>query len=242
LVVAQVMAYPTSYDGNDYKIEAVCEKKTNFTECTYKFTKVGRTSSHIVFAAPVGCIGKDLADLNTNTSFLYNEKTLDLEWAATTDPSCGIGGSTTYIAKLDPAPTESYFEIKVNIADLAVGISSGMLTIKPGKDCQTFLLEAIDCPDFEWIQEAVIAEKRVIDKDGGEICLRSDPRTQCDVAVNCETGDPIEGIPVQQALQIGVNPVLYVAVPGAACQTFTVDDGVDGATRYYCSGGICYPY
>lgn len=91
-------------------------------------------------------------------------------------------------------------------------------------------------------QQAVIASKKVITEDGAEICLEADPLTQCEVAVDCLTGDKIDGIPVQEAFRIGDHPVTYVAVPGEPCQTFTADDGVPGATRYYCSGGVCYPY
>ena len=91
-------------------------------------------------------------------------------------------------------------------------------------------------------QQAVIAFKKVITQDGAEICLQADPVTQCEKAVNCISGDPIPGIPVQEAIRIGDNPVTYVAVPGEPCQTFTADDGIPGATRYYCSGGYCYPY
>jgi hypothetical protein len=91
-------------------------------------------------------------------------------------------------------------------------------------------------------QEAVIGFKTIITETGAEICVRADPTTQCEVAVDCETGADIEGsIPVSQALSIGDNQVLYVAVPGETCQTFVVDDGIDGSTCYYCSGGRCYP-
>jgi hypothetical protein len=95
---------------------------------------------------------------------------------------------------------------------------------------------------YGFAQEAVIAEKKVITEDGAVICLRADPTTQCEVAVDCDTGEVLPSIPVQEALRIGENPVLYVAVPGEPCQTFTVDDGVAGSTRYYCSGGYCYAY
>jgi hypothetical protein len=95
-------------------------------------------------------------------------------------------------------------------------------------------------------QEAVISEKKVITEDGAEICLRVDPITQCEMAVDCDTGVELSYISVQEAFRIGdetsSNPVLYVAVPGEPCQTFTADDGIPGSTRYYCSGGKCYPY
>jgi hypothetical protein len=92
-----------------------------------------------------------------------------------------------------------------------------------------------------YAQEAVIATKTVITEDGTEICVQADPRTQCETVVDCDTGVALPSIPVQEALKIGDHPVTYVAVPGEPCQTFIVDDGVPGATRYYCSGGRCVP-
>ncbi len=72
----------------------------------------------------------------------------------------------------------------------------------------------------------------------GSICVQLDRDTPCGKAVNCKTGELIKPIKVEEIFK-GWK---YIETPGSPCNSFTADDGIPGNTRYYCSGGYCYPY
>jgi hypothetical protein len=97
------------------------------------------------------------------------------------------------------------------------------------------------CSSVGFAQEPYLSRYTFIDnqiiksKDKGRICIKLDPKTQCGKPVKCGTNDYIEGIPVKALFNVN-----YIEVPGSSCNSFTAD--IPGNTRYYCSGGYCYPY
>ena len=86
-------------------------------------------------------------------------------------------------------------------------------------------------------QDTYIDSQIIMTKEGKRICVKLDPVTQCGKPVNCDTGEYIEKgrIPATELFRAN-----YIEVPGSPCNSFTAD--VPGNTRYYCSGGYCYPY
>lgn len=86
-------------------------------------------------------------------------------------------------------------------------------------------------------QDTYIDSQIIMTKEGKRICVKLDPVTQCGKPVECGTDTYIEKgrIPVSELFKAH-----YIEVPGSRCNSFTAD--VPGNTRYYCSGGYCYPY
>lgn len=90
-------------------------------------------------------------------------------------------------------------------------------------------------------QPAVTAEKRTITEDGHEFCSIVDPATQCEVGIDCQTRELLPSVPLAEVIGVDNAPAVYLAIPGQQCPTFATDNGTPH-TRYYCSGGKCYPY
>jgi len=86
-------------------------------------------------------------------------------------------------------------------------------------------------------RDTYIVNQTLVSKEGRRICIKLDPKTQCGKPINCDTGEYIEKgrIPATELFKAN-----YIEVPGSPCNSFTAD--VPGNTRYYCSGGYCYPY
>jgi hypothetical protein len=78
-----------------------------------------------------------------------------------------------------------------------------------------------------------------ITRDKAQVCVELNPITGCGMAVDCGSGNPLKG---EKKIEELLKVWRYIEVPGAPCNSFILDDGVPGNTRYYCSGGICYPY
>ena len=91
-------------------------------------------------------------------------------------------------------------------------------------------------------QKIYTVKEIYITKDKGQVCVKQNPVTGCGRAVDCESDDPKEGFPIKELLEKFNIKFLYIEVPGAPCNSFIFDDGIPGNTRYYCSGGYCYPY
>lgn len=101
-----------------------------------------------------------------------------------------------------------------------------------------------------YAQETLTSKKIIESSDGqSKLCTKVDPTTQCEIAVDCGTGEPL---PEEDAIDltelvgvVGVDgvpdPVANFSVPGLACATAVFDNGLPN-TRYYCSGGRCWAF
>ena len=97
----------------------------------------------------------------------------------------------------------------------------------------------VSCNSVGIAQETFIESLTISTSDGkGSICVQLDRDTPCGKAVNCKTGELIKPRKVEEIFK-GWK---YIETPGSPCNSFTADDGIPGNTRYYCSGGYCYPY
>ena len=94
----------------------------------------------------------------------------------------------------------------------------------------------VSCNSVVIAQESYIDTQIIRTEDKGEVCIKLDKISQCGTAVDCKTNKPLDRFSVKE-----IFGVKYIEVPGSPCDSFTADNG-RGNTRYYCSGGWCFPY
>jgi hypothetical protein len=155
----------------------------------------------------------------------------------------GIGVYQYGVARTPPigGSGPAFISIYTNTGSLST-ISMAIKSAKFNHFCGPIV--GPECPGFA--QYAVVSAKKIITEEGFELCVKSDPYTQCDQLVDCETGEEFPYKTTDQFIfgAIGettglTSPLVETSTPGSGCATLILRTSGDHSFYYY-SGGRWY--